>query len=223
MAKFKPLDARIQFKSKLIMSFGLSREPIKVECIHCGKIILSDMEWVCGYCDAENTSTKMYSFLNKCNVCKQPPKSIECPHCNKLNFLINSRDDRHPAKKIRPPQKPETEEAMRAKKARQRDDAKMEVEHELLMTRLNAELAKLKKTIEQSQTPLKIKSPLEKLKENFLEHDALYMGTRRIAKEALEANKTKFADDPVLLADANDSVKDWLEIHSLGTQPSGNQ
>jgi hypothetical protein len=86
------LDARREYKERHYITFGLSREPIKVSCNHCGKIILSDMEWVCGYCDAENASTNLYSFLNKCEVCKQPPKCVECPHCNKLNFLINSRD-----------------------------------------------------------------------------------------------------------------------------------
>ena len=223
MAKCNPLDARLEYKERHFITFGLHREPIKVSCNHCGKIILSNMEWVCGFCDAENISTKMYSFLNKCEACKQPPKCLACPHCDEIIFLINSKDYRHPARKIRPPQKPETEEAVRAKKARQREDAKMEVEHELLITRLNGELAKLKKTIEQSHAPLKIMAPLEIMRKRFLEHDALYMGVHVIAKEAREANKILYADDPEKLQQSEDSIKDWLENESLGNQPSGKQ
>ena len=213
MAKCNPLDARREYKERHFITFGLHREPIKVSCNHCGKIILGDMEWVCGYCDAENLSTSLYSFLNKCEVCKQPPKCVECPHCNKLNFLINSRDNRHPAKKIRPPQKPETEEDLRVKKIRQRDDAKTEIEHEILMTRLNGEHGKLKRDIQQSLEPVKIKSPLDKLEQSFSEHDARVMAAHRIAKRELDANKVKYADDPDLLEKANDSVNDWLENH----------
>jgi hypothetical protein len=210
MAKCHPLDARLEYQQWHLMTFGLLREPIKVSCDHCGKIILGDMEWVCGYCDAENTSTS-YSFLDKCEVCKQPPKCVECPHCSELNFLVNSRDIRHPARKIRPPHTPETEEAARARKARQRDEAKAEIEHELLMTRLNAELAKLKKSTEQSKVDAKNLTPEEILQKKFLEDRAFARGIYRIAKQAREENQKQFADDPEFLEMEDEWLTSWVE------------
>jgi hypothetical protein len=211
MAKFNPLDARPHFKSRMFLTLGLRRKPIQLSCEHCGKLTASDMEWVCGFCDVENHRTKLYSFLFKCEQCKQPPKCLQCPHCKTVMFFGKSRDTRHTARKTQSPTSPETEEQIQAKRAREREDSKAQVEHEITLTRLNAELTKLKKSIEDTMESGKKKTPHESLEESFTEHDAQVMAAYKIAKREKEANQKKYADDPELLEMANESIQDWLE------------
>jgi len=103
----------------------------------------------------------------------------------------------------------DTEDEARLRKARLQEERKADLEHEIVVTRLNAELAALKKTLE----PPKKKLAHEALEENFSEHDAHVMAAHKIAKREKEENKRKYADDPELLARADASVDNWLERH----------
>ena len=44
-----------------------------------------------------NVSTERYSFLNKCEQCKQAPDSYTCPHCRFLIPLNPRNDTNHPS------------------------------------------------------------------------------------------------------------------------------
>jgi hypothetical protein len=86
---------------------------------------------------------------------------------------------------------------------------KRAMEHQLMMTRLTAELNDAKRKVE---PPKKI-NPLEKLEEDFSIHHTRVMGAREIARREKAANAEKYKDDPPGLKDANDAVDDWLSRH----------
>jgi hypothetical protein len=208
MGQLTPPQARRIFQDRLVFTLGLRRKPLRLFCEHCGMFIPSDLMWLCGYCNHENVRTKLYSFLYKCQKCKQPPKALVCPHCEKIIFIDGSKDGRHAARKAGA-MPIDTEDEARLRKARLQEERKADLEHEIVVTRLNAELAALKKTLE----PPKKKLAHEALEENFSEHDAHVMAAHKIAKREKEENKRKYADDPELLARADASVDNWLERH----------
>src|SRR5258708_5258030 len=107
------LKARKKYKQRLL--FGLAVKTLGPLFRDCGKYIPSDLEWKCGYCDAENHRTKLYSFLRKCRHCKRPPKAMQCPHCSQPNYLDKDRDPRHAARALSLALPPviETDEEMR--------------------------------------------------------------------------------------------------------------
>lgn len=205
MAQLTPPRARERFKERLILSFGLLRKPLKLFCELCGKFIPSDMPWTCGYCDTDNHKTTRFSFLYKCQRCKQPAKSLQCPHCDQILFLDGSQNSSHPAHKILTAALSASDEEKHIELARQREERKAELEHKIVVTRLNADLVNLKT----ATRPQKKKSALETLEENFSEHDAHVMAVHKIVKREKEANAKKYADDPELRDLADESVKNW--------------
>jgi hypothetical protein len=205
MAQITLLEARMRFKERLFLSLGMRRKPLKLFCEHCGKFIPSDMPWRCGFCDTENYKTKLYSFLYKCGRCKQPPKSFICPHCEKRLPLAKKSSDQHPARKIQGFVNIDSAADRQAIQVRDRNLRKQELEHDIVMTRLNAELNLLKKQTE----PKKEKTPLENLEQSFSEHDAHVMAVHKIVKREKEANAKEFANDAELREMADESVDDW--------------
>lgn len=60
-------------------------------CPLCTKIIYTQGDWFCPYCDKRN---RQYTFLYKCQRCKTSSPAHRCPHCKgiiQLNFKAGTR------------------------------------------------------------------------------------------------------------------------------------
>lgn len=210
MARLIPNErARLEYKQRMFL--GLIGRPLRVECEHCHQIVLSNTRWECGRCGNENERTRVYSFLNRCRSCRQPPKSYECPHCARINFLDEDRNSSTAARTIRRIEEPaplaEPLEDPRAAKRRMHEEQKEDVLREIEMAQLNARLAEVKAA---SEPPAK-KNSRELLEESYSEHDTHSMAIHTIAREQRLKNAERFKDDPELLEMANESLQAWVE------------
>jgi phage FluMu protein Com len=190
--KITALKARRRFKQRLIV--GLVLRPVRLFCDHCDKYVPSDMEWRCGHCNETNRRTKFYSFLNKCQECKRPPKSFICPHCGEVNFLDKDESASHPAvmTSVPPPPPPETKAEIRARIREKRDEQKETMGHKITMAGLNAELVRL----EASTEFLKKKSKMEELEKDWSEFKAHRMGVDEIEERVERMLEKTYPNDP---------------------------
>ena len=223
--KIHPLKARSRFKARLL--FGMVLKPLRLFCQHCDKYMPSDMEWRCAHCGHENWATKYYSFLNKCQNCKRPPKSVACPHCGKLNFLDRDGDGSHPAVRIFvpvpqsplvppvPPIIPPTTAQVRAVKRENHADRKEAIQQEIEIAKLNADLVRCKESAEFREELKR----MAKLIKNFSEHEADVMGVKMVVKKKRSEYAETFKDDPEGLQDANDSLGMWAEKQTITPLP----
>jgi hypothetical protein len=198
------LKARKKFKQRLFL--GLAIKPLRLFCESCGKYVPSDMEWSCGYCNAHNHRTKLYSFLRKCQHCKRVPKLYICPHCERPNFLGKDKDGQHPARHISMPPRIITEERQRLQRIEELKHQKDTKEHEVEIAKLDAELLKFKQSTEFKQE----KTVREKIEENFSEFEANVMGAQMFAKARTEHFEKEYANDPFMLEQSKLMLKDWL-------------
>lgn len=194
------------------MFFGMIGGPLRVECCHCGRVVLSDTRWRCERCGGENDSTRIYSFLNRCRKCRQPPDAYECPHCAGINCLnegesisVVALTRPKPKPKVIPPPPPK-EDPLAAKRRIHREQ-KEDLIREIELTRLNAELAALKAVTE----PPAKKDVRALLEQSAADHDVRMMAVHAIAREQRAKNAEKYKDDAELLQMADESVQDWLE------------
>lgn len=204
------LKARGRFKARLLL--GLTLRPLRLFCERCDAYIPSDMVWVCSYCNFENRITQIYSFLNKCQNCKRPPKSYVCPRCTSVNFLDRDSDGSHPAWGAHAlpnaaPTAAMVEEDPLEKKRREQLEEREDLQHQIEVARLNERLQELK-----SSTAFKQEvSAMERLEKSFSEHDAHTMGVHIIAKRERALITEQFKDDPEMRERAEASLTNWLE------------
>src|ERR1035438_8322723 len=69
------------------LPYGNILPPLGLFCGQCGKFTPADSKWVCGFCLAESTGERGYSFVLKCEKCRQETKAFICPHCEAMNFV----------------------------------------------------------------------------------------------------------------------------------------
>jgi hypothetical protein len=205
--KITSLKARNIYKTRLFL--GLVLKPLRLFCHVCDKYIPSDMEWICGHCNEQNHATRLYSFLNKCRNCKRPPKSFVCPHCGALNFLDKNKSGSHPASSITVPIPEKTKAEIRQLRHEERSDQKEDIEHEIYMTRLNAELAKARAAAK----PREKKTRMEELKDDWERCKTDALGVDEIVHEALANNAAEFKNDPEKREKFDLFAKDWAEQH----------
>jgi hypothetical protein len=118
-----------------------NRSLIKRLCPRCGKYVGSDLQWRCGRCGHENRNTREFSFLDKCEECKQPPKAYRCHWCGQSIFLDRDKDDKHCATVWTPaPAVKEPEDAIGIKWQRDKEQLQQALE----LSRLATALAKQK-------------------------------------------------------------------------------
>jgi hypothetical protein len=182
----------------------LDKRAIGIRCNRCLKYIATNTPWVCGFCQATNQRVDDFPFVYRCEHCGAEPKAYKCHHCGELVFLSEDRLGQNYARCVSTP----VEDVSKVEISLQ-DREKRRMEHELLMTRLTAELNDAKRKVE----PPKKVGPLEKLEEDFSIHHTRVMGAREIARREKAANAEKYKDDPAGLKDANDAVDDWLSRH----------
>jgi hypothetical protein len=125
----------------IVTGHDWKNSPLRWYCPSCGKLIHAKMSWRCGYCDHVSNDS---SFLDCCGNanCRTPPKSLECPHCDRLLFLDRDNDGQHPARRESAPLRPvpRMEDAVR----NARDQEIEEREHERKKLSLDIELAQLR-------------------------------------------------------------------------------
>jgi hypothetical protein len=53
----------------------------RIACPRCRRPVPVHAPWECPHCFRQNTSTSLYSFLNRCGACRREPKGCYCEHC----------------------------------------------------------------------------------------------------------------------------------------------
>jgi hypothetical protein len=209
MARIIPnQEARLNYKQRLFLGFVL--KPLRLFCESCDTCVPSNMVWCCAYCGAENTKTRLYSFLNKCEHCKRSPKSYACPQCASINYLDEDSDGTMPARSTAKPseiptQTVEEELSPEEMKHREHEEKKADIAREMELLGLNAKLVQMKESLAAPKTAR------ERLERSFEEHEAHAMAIHAIAKEQRDKNAERYKDDPEMLEMANESLNNWVE------------
>ena len=190
--------------------FVLDKRAIKIVCNHdsCKKTIMTNTPWVCGFCKAANKNVDDFPFIHRCQHCGAEPKAYKCHHCGELIFLADDQLKANHAfclgtevKEVPPP--PEPDEIALQKREVQ------DLRHQIVLTRLNAELKKQKR-IEES---LKKKNPEEEAEESLAKHVAKDIAVFSAARRVRLKYTEEFKDDSDLVEKINLSVDQFLEEH----------
>lgn len=194
----------------------LSITNIQIFCPHCGKSIPRQQNWICGYCDGENTDQIFHPVIYKCSHCDQEPKSYICSHCEKTVFFDIDNDARHAArlavsKKPGISRQDPLEEKKRAHILR-----KTELEQEIEITALNKRLAQLKLSPEFKEEV----SAREKIGKEFSEFQQEVLGFRMLERNERARYAEEFKDDPEGFEDNNLALDDFLERQGLAPNRS---
>ena len=210
MSTVTPMRAREAFKQRTRSLLGLQPEPIELLCDYCGKFVPSDMKWRCGYCDHENHRTEVYSFLDKCQACDREPKAFVCPNCGETNFLDADKDGAQPARKLVERPKPAPQEDPKAKKRREHESRKEELEREIELAKLTSALAQAKAAGETKKDP----TVQERMKEEIRRYLERFMGSHMAAKELWAEFAERFKGDPETMEMVNEAIQRYLEDHA---------
>lgn len=182
----------------------LNKRPIRIRCEHCGKDVLSDTPWVCGFCQAKNEDADDYPFVHRCKHCSAVPKAYKCHHagCGQLIFLTADRLELNYAYclnlEVKVPA--ENKEAFRR-------EQRQEKEHKIIMAELDAKLAAARKKSEYNRP----KTLLEEKKDSLEKRYDGVMAARDVAKKKKAEIAETYKDDPAGREDAEKTVDDWLQ------------
>jgi hypothetical protein len=131
--------------------FYLDRRAMGIECPSCGKYILTNTPWICGFCGAKNFRVDEFPFVGRCGnkECGAEPKAYQCHHCEKLVFLTPDRQKFNFAKCVNVPDrsKPVKKDPVAGKISKQ--DAELhDLKHELDVTIIKGNIKEAKARIE---------------------------------------------------------------------------
>jgi hypothetical protein len=186
----------------------LENQAVSIACPECRKVISTNTPWICGVCGKANTRTNKFPFIHRCEhgECGAEPKAYKCHHrgCGKLIFLTDDCQEENFARCLTAPVPPAPDETKEEISAQERE--KRRLEHQLVITRLNAELNEAKKLVD----PPKKKPIREIIEEDYTRYNTRYMIVYEIAAREKKANAEKYKDDPEMLERTNLSVDTWL-------------
>lgn len=207
----------------IVWRYAASR-PAKIFCTFCGKCILSDTNWTCGFCSHRNDwRTWYYSFLNKCRRCKMPPAIYACHYCDTPIPLVegvnldSAKEVLHAAYHLTPPELPGE---LPPSREDERKEALAEVEFEVALNRLKKERAEtireLRLAEEKNQTKPasdKPKSRRERLEEELARERDEHLALEEVAAAARKTVEEQFADDPETKDRQLEVIERWRERH----------
>lgn len=180
-----------------------SKWETRLFCPHCGKFARHNDEWVCGYCDTLNNTT----LYRECVKCENEPKAYRCHECQRVIFLGEEKEARHIAVKKGVPVAEETEEQRKRRRQWEKDQR----EHDLEITRLDAQLAQ-----EKARLKLFAKEPESKtnpIEADFLATQDAFMTVEVVAKREMQAAEEKYRNDPEMLGRYREFIEHWKSRH----------
>lgn len=170
------------------------KEPIRLRCDKCGKILLSNTPWVCSACKQPNMNATEFPFVHKCGHgnCGAEPKAYRCHHCNQVVFLSKDCDATNYAYSIIPPaQIPVADK--HAEKLKQLLEKKEKKLAERDVALVAEELAKIRKRIRSEKQE---KKTAKQLLQEGVESD---MELEEAAIELKAAYADKYKKNPAML------------------------
>ena len=184
--------------------FYLDRRAMGIECPSCGKYILTNTPWICGFCGAKNFRVDEYPFVGRCGnkECGAEPKAYQCHHCEKLIFLTPDRQNFNFAKSVNVPDKPGPVEVKKDKRA----EVAARVQLKELMVREAGYDVELKNLRQNLEPPPKEKTSFEQLEEYYKG----MMGNEDAAKKWHAAIDAEFPNDPVEREKRHRVVDQWM-------------
>lgn len=202
--------------------FFYFKRPIVFHCPDCGKVILSDLSWTCGYCDHRHEyldrkpfTANYYSFLNKCERCKVSPSVHSCHHCGHRILLDFPIDTAHLSWHVPPPIGPKPVESARE----QRAEVLEQTEYEIKLTKLMTERVEAQRQLREAERKLQpARNELRKNRRQELEEGLAKVRDEELAVEEIyAAAKTeaeqKWKDNPDRLEQELTMLERWREGH----------
>lgn len=159
-----------------------NKQPMRIRCPNCRRIVLCKTPWICGECGHENLDVRKTTLLDECEQCHLPPKAYVCHHCEDPMFLSVDEDKTNPAHRV----------TTQGQEPRQRTGKRREVEESFEDKRRDIEKAKLVLTEEQ------IKAQIEAVKKGVGVTEAQMMTALDLQSESL----TKFMDAKTAIHEA---------------------
>jgi hypothetical protein len=187
-----------------VFFFILHKRAIGIECPSCGKYILTNTPWICGFCGAKNFRVDDYPFVGRCGnkECGAEPKAYQCHHCEKLIFFTPDRQKFNFAKSVNIPDKSRPVEV----KKDERGEVAARVQLKELMVKEAGYDVELKNLRQNLEPPPKEKTAFEQLEEYYKG----MMGNEDAAKKWHAAIDAEFPNDPVERERRHEVVKQWM-------------
>ncbi len=188
---------------------------VNLFCDHCNKHIPFDVPWKCGYCSEEQQNLRVawWGLIGKCVKCESEAQAFHCPHCQKVNYLDIDQDGSHSASILLNSAPKVVFPATLDLKRQAHLERKTELEHEIEITQLAAQLEALK------ASPIFKKEVAKKegIAERFSSFETHTMGVHMFAKQKREEYEERFKDDPDFLEQANESLQAFVEDQLIST------
>lgn len=182
----------------------LEKRAIKIRCEHCGRPVLSNTPWVCGFCGKTNQEVDDFPFIYQCKHCGAAPKAYKCHYadCGELIFLTEDRLEKSYAfclnTNLKMPEVNRREE---------REEQRQEKEHKIIMAELDDRLA----SIRRQRQYHKPKTAREQKKESLEKHYDGFMAAEELAEKKRDEIAEMYKNDPERRSRANAVVDEWLE------------
>lgn len=191
--------------------------PFVFHCPHCGKAILSDLEWRCGFCDHWNNKLKFYfSFLNTCQRCRVASTAFSCYHCNQMIALDEPADTTYFSYHLKPPTPPKPVVAAREERAEVLEKTEYEIKLTKLMTERAEALRQLRLAEEKNQPKTTLASPKterERLEGDLARERDQTLAIDEITGRERDAARARYKDNPDLLERQLEWIERWREKH----------
>lgn len=178
-------------------------------CPNCRKFIELDAIWRCAFCDQEN---EVNPVLFRCEKCHKEPESCVCSHCGGVILLTSDGDSLRPAEIVIKKNEDESSEDARAKKREDHLAKKEQLECDIEITRLAAQLEELKASSIFKQQVSEREDALSKRFNQFEKHT---MGVRMLAKKKRQEYEMAYKNDPDLLEQLNEGLDSFIEQEAI--------
>jgi len=192
--------------------FYLDRRATGIECPSCGKYVLTNTPWICGFCGAKNFRVDEYPFVGRCGnkECGAEPKAYQCHHCEKLVFLTPDRQKFNFAKCVNVPDrsKPVKKDPVAGKIA-ELDKGIQITERMVKKAELDVKLKEFKDVLE----PQKPRTQKEVIEESFANFADRNMTGAEIVRRKKAENAEKYKDNQPELERQNLLVDQWARDH----------
>ena len=196
------------------------RQPFRLACPGCDKILLTNTPWFCPVCRKPNLNTAKFPFINRCEHCPTEPKAFRCrnPKCKKLIFLTEDEDGTNYAFALNSPDEVIAEEK-RAHSVRTQQELREDQQHEISVAKGDVTLATLQQRHKSILGQLKEKekkSPLESKRNSLGEFFDSNIAAEQAAREQKAKNAEDCKDDPKERKRRDRVVEFWLERELAG-------
>lgn len=189
----------------LLRAIRADSKPLRPFCPQCGKYVATELNWKCGFCDAE-IDGEQCSFLWKCGFCDAAPKACRCPHCSVVISLAPHCDERHAAIFLT------SVEVVAKPIAEARREELEKIGHDTTLARMKADLAVAESLCKTAEARSKNSashdgSDVEKV---FQSHWNRNLEIHKLAEQYRKRAEQDYGDNPQMLEKSKLAIQDCV-------------